>query len=45
MDRFMMLIVLMFSQVYTYLQTPQIVDTKNIGFLYQLCVNKAGGGI
>lgn len=36
MDTFRMWIVLMFSQVYTYIQTRQIVDTKNIGFFVSI---------
>lgn len=36
MDTFRMWIVLMFSQVYTYIQTRQIVDTKNIVFFVSI---------
>lgn len=40
MDIFITLIAVMVSQVYTYIQTQQIVYIKYVQFLYQLHLNK-----
>ena len=45
-DMFITLIVVMASQVYAYVQTPQIVYTRYVhSFIYQLYLNKAAFGL